>query len=142
MKLFLVNQEPETVTLLKLSKIVGNNAKGRISKRVFQENKACQIFRKMNISYPLIISTRTCAQQGVRNVRFSKFGVFCFLETPVLRFVLLPYYRQIVNAELCKHCELNNKKNTSHRSWKFCEGVTNTTVIFFCRLKMFGRLFI
>ena len=110
MKLFLVNQEPETVALLKLSKIVGNNAKGRISKRVFQENKACQIFRKMNISYPLIISTRTCAHQGVRNVRFSKFGVFCFLETPVLRFVLLPYYRQIVNAELCKHCELNNKK--------------------------------
>ena len=30
---------------------------GRISKRVFQENKARQIFRKTNISYPLI---RTC----------------------------------------------------------------------------------
>ena len=34
--------------------IVGNKAKGRISKRVFQENKARQIFRKTNISYPLI----------------------------------------------------------------------------------------
>ena len=33
---------------------VGNKAKGRISKRVFQENKACQISRKTNISYPLI----------------------------------------------------------------------------------------
>ena len=33
---------------------VGNKAKGRISKWVFQENKACQIFRKVNISYPLI----------------------------------------------------------------------------------------
>ena len=33
---------------------VGNKAKGRISKRVFQENKARQIFRKRNISYPLI----------------------------------------------------------------------------------------
>ena len=31
-----------------------NKAKGRISKRVFQENKARQIFRKTNISYPLI----------------------------------------------------------------------------------------
>ena len=34
---------------------VGNKAKGRISKRVFQENKAL-----------------TCAYQGVRNVRFSE----------------------------------------------------------------------
>ena len=36
---------------------------------------------------------RTCAYQGVRNVHFSE-NLFCFLETPVLRFVLLPYYRQ------------------------------------------------
>ena len=36
----------------------------------------------------------TCAYQGARNVRcFGKFGVLCFLETPVLRFALLPYYR-------------------------------------------------
>ena len=35
-------------------KVVGIKAKGRISKRVFQENKARQIFRKTNISYPLI----------------------------------------------------------------------------------------
>ena len=34
--------------------IVGNKAKGRISKRVFQENKARQIFQKTNISYSLI----------------------------------------------------------------------------------------
>ena len=39
---------------------VGNEAKGRISKRVFQENKARQIFQKANISYSLI-RTRTCA---------------------------------------------------------------------------------
>ena len=36
---------------------IGNTVKGRISKLAFQENKARQIFRKMNISYPLI---RTC----------------------------------------------------------------------------------
>ena len=36
------------------NQIIGNKAKGRISKRVFQENKARQIFRKTNISYPLI----------------------------------------------------------------------------------------
>ena len=33
---------------------VGNKAKGRISKRVLQKNKSRQIFRKTNISYPLI----------------------------------------------------------------------------------------
>ena len=32
--------------------IVDNKAKGRISKQVFQENKAHQIFQKTNISYP------------------------------------------------------------------------------------------
>ena len=38
--------------------IVANKANGRISKRVFQENKAHQILRKTNISYALI-RTRT-----------------------------------------------------------------------------------
>ena len=33
---------------------VGNKAKSRISKPVLQENKIHQIFRKINISYPLI----------------------------------------------------------------------------------------
>ena len=33
---------------------VGSKAKGRISNWVFQENKACRVFRKLNISYPLI----------------------------------------------------------------------------------------
>ena len=42
------------------SKIVGNKAKGRISKQVFQENKARQILRKTNISCPLI-RIRTCS---------------------------------------------------------------------------------
>ena len=37
-----------------MSRIVGNKAKGQISKQVFQENKARQIFRKTKISHPLI----------------------------------------------------------------------------------------
>ena len=62
--------------------LVGNKAKGRISKQVFQENKARQIFRKTNISY-LLIRTRTCAYQGVRNVRFSEnLACFVFLKHP------------------------------------------------------------
>ena len=70
--------------ILKLTKInqhfVGNKAKGRISKRVFHENKAHQIFQKMNISYP-VIRARTCAHQGVRNVLFSgHLTCFVFLK--------------------------------------------------------------
>ena len=34
--------------------IISNEAKGQISKQVFQEKKAGQIFQKRNISYPLI----------------------------------------------------------------------------------------
>ena len=55
---------------------VGNKAKGRISKRVFQENRACQIFGKT---------------KGMgKECSFSrKFDLLCFLETPVLWFALL-----------------------------------------------------
>ena len=52
--------------------------RGRISNWVLQKNKALQIFRKTNISYPLI-RTRMCAYQGNRNVFFfGKFTVLCF----------------------------------------------------------------
>ena len=66
-----------------LKHIVGNKAKRQISKRVFQENKARQTFRKTNISYPLICRGKKCSF-------FGKFGMLCFLETPVLSFTLLP----------------------------------------------------
>ena len=58
---------------------VGNKAKVRISKRVFQENKGRQIFRKTNISYSLM--------------RISH-PLICFFETLILRFALLPYHRR------------------------------------------------
>ena len=55
------------LNFLKSLEFVGIKAKGRILKRVFQENKARQIFRKTNVSYI----------QGVRNVRFSE-NLACF----------------------------------------------------------------
>ena len=79
--------------------IVGNKVKGRISKRVFQENKARQIFRETNISYPLIrIRTYVCVSGGKKCSFFENFGVLCFLETPVLRFAYLPYCRRYMNV--------------------------------------------
>ena len=37
-----------------MADFVGNRVKRQISKRVFQENKARQIFRKTNISFPQV----------------------------------------------------------------------------------------
>ena len=54
---------------------------------MLQENKARKIFRKMNISYPLI--SRKC-------LFFGKYGVICFLVTPILRFAFLSYYRRSI----------------------------------------------
>ena len=60
--------------------IVGNKPKGQISKWVFEENKARQIFWKTNIPDSLICA---CAYQGVRNVRFSEnLACFVFLKHP------------------------------------------------------------
>ena len=66
-----------------------NKAKGKISERVLQENKACPIFWKKNVSYPLI-HTRAFAYQGIRNVRFfGKLGeLFFFCNT---RFEIRPF---------------------------------------------------
>ena len=73
---------------------VGNKAKVRISKQVFQESKGRQSFRKTNISY-LLIRTRACAYQRNKKCLLSgNFGVLGFRETPVLRFALLSYSRQ------------------------------------------------
>ena len=66
-------------------------AKRYIAKLVLQENKARQIFRKTNISYPM------CVSEDKKYSFVGKFGVFCFLATPVLRFALLPYHQQIAN---------------------------------------------
>ena len=64
-------------TSIKSGELFGIKAEGRISKRVLQENKARQISRKMNTSYPQI-HTRTCTYQRVRNIRFSEY-LACFV---------------------------------------------------------------
>ena len=75
-----LSKKPRKVFYIEVGK--GKKAKERISKRVFQESKARQNFRKTNISYPLI-RTRTCAYQGVGNVCFSEIlACFAFLKHP------------------------------------------------------------
>ena len=82
--------------------IVGNKAKGRISKRVFQENKARQIFRKMNISYPLT-RTRTFGY----NMRLKKMLMFSCVSTTYQ--VIYPagiYLFKVNNRNTRTRCEI------------------------------------
>ena len=73
-----------------------NKAKGRISKRMFQENKARQIFRKTNISYPLI---RT------RNVRFSE-NLVRFL---FLKHALWDWFFWLINDDLVRLRQISSQ---------------------------------
>ena len=40
-----------------------------------------------------------CVSEDKECSFFGKFGVLCFLETPVLRFAFLPYYRRYNNNQ-------------------------------------------
>ena len=40
--------------------------------------------------------TYMCVSRGKKCSFFGKFGMLCFLETPILKFALLPYYRRYV----------------------------------------------
>ena len=87
-------RQPGKMMIQFARKFVSNKAKVQISKQVFQENKASQIFRKTNISYP-DTKTYVCVSGGNKCSFFDKFDVLCFLGTPVLRLALLPYYQRI-----------------------------------------------
>ena len=67
-------------------KLVGNKAKGRISKQVLQENKTRQIFH----------FRKKCPF-------FGKFGLLSFLVTPVFRFAYLPHSRRTLQVKFLIH---------------------------------------
>ena len=72
---------------------------------MFQGNKARQIFRKSEHFLPpppsLPPLPDTHVSGGKKCSFHGKFGVLCFLETPVLRFALFPFYQRfIVNFSL------------------------------------------
>ena len=77
---------------------VGDKAKGRIAKWVFQENKA----RQSEHFLPPDRHTYVYVSGGKKCSFFGKFGVLCFRETLVLRFALLRYYRRIYGSECSK----------------------------------------
>ena len=67
---------------------IGNKAKGRISKGVFQENKARQIFRKKKF-----LTSWYAHVSGSKTVCFlENLPCFVFLKQPFWDFAYLPYY--------------------------------------------------
>ena len=70
------------------SYFVGNQAK-----RALQSTPH---FPKNKHFLPPDTHTNMCVSGGKKCLFFGKFGVLCFLETSILRFALLPYYRRFL----------------------------------------------
>ena len=96
---------------------VGNKVKGRISKRVFQENKAREIFCKNEHFLPPDTHTYVCVcVSGDKKCSFLwKIWRALFLKTPVLRFALLPYYRRLILRKTARAGLLNRKSDLLKR---------------------------
>ena len=70
--------------------------KGESQNGCFKKTKQIKFSEKRTFLTPWYAHVRVLIT-GVRNVRFfGKFGMLSFLETPVLSFALLPYYRRFV----------------------------------------------
>ena len=75
--------------------------KGESQNGCFKKSKHAKFSEKKKMSYtppppsPPNTHTYVCVSGGKKCSFFGKFGVFCFVETSVLRFTLLPYYRRI-----------------------------------------------
>ena len=108
---FVMSVWPSFYPFLRKVCFVGNKAKERISKRVFQENKARQISLKTNISYPLI-RTCTCDYQGVKNVRSQK--IWRALFSWNTRFEIRPFALLPALFELFTITNVSYKKVSLH----------------------------
>ena len=74
---------------------VNTSAIMRMSKRVLQEKKHTKFSEKrLFLHFLAHIPTRICVSGAKKCSFFRKFGVLCFLVTPVLRFTLFPYYQK------------------------------------------------
>ena len=69
------------------AKLVGIKARGRISRRWLQENKARQILRKQTVLHSDTY-TYVCLSGGKKLQFFDKFSLLCFLVSNVLGFAL------------------------------------------------------
>ena len=68
--------------------------KGESQNGCFKKGKHTRISENKHFLPP---DSKKCLFPGGKKcLFFGNFGVLCFLETPVLRFTLLPYYRRFI----------------------------------------------
>ena len=67
--------------------------KGESQNGYFKKAKHAKISEKLKFLIP-DMHTFVYVSGGKKCLFFGNFGMVCFLETPVLRFALLPYYRR------------------------------------------------
>ena len=70
--------------------------KGESQNGCFKKTKQAKFSKKPEHFLPPDTHTYVCVSGGKKCSFFEKFGVLCFLETPLLRLALLPYYRRII----------------------------------------------
>ena len=83
-------------------------AEKSLRKKIFQFNdwriQELKIIWKSTKSWWLVVGNKANLKTGVSRKQstsnFKKFDVLCFLETPVLRFALSPYYRRIRSYQI------------------------------------------
>ena len=73
--------------------------KGESQNGCFKKTKHVKFSGKRTFLTPWYAHVRVRIR-GKKCSFFWKFDVFCFLETPVLRFALLPYYRRYTHVEI------------------------------------------
>ena len=71
--------------------------KGESKNGCFKKIKRAKFFEKRTFLTPWY--AHVCVSGGKKCSYFGKFGVLCFLETPVFRFALLLYYRWVERRE-------------------------------------------
>ena len=71
--------------------------KGESQNGCFKKKKSTPNFPKNEHFLVPDPHTYVCVSEGKKCSFFGKLGVLCFLETPILRFALLPYYQQFPN---------------------------------------------
>ena len=86
------------VVFLLIIKFLENVMKSAITRWLFSEkfsnfpNVCFAVFHGKERKSPVM--RHVCVSGGKKSLFFGNFGVLCFLETPVLTFALLPYYRR------------------------------------------------
>ena len=80
-----------TLVVFFISSIVGNNVRKSSVRRQKGESQNGCFKKTKHVKFSEKRTFRTCVSGGKKCSFFGKSVVLCFLETPVLRFPLLPY---------------------------------------------------